>query len=117
MIMEEALAPFDILNAHPPGAVPRGKRDSGCDTDDYSASVDQAYRPAGRPPSQEDVRSHYRALALRQGWRVAVSEESSEGECVVWQHEIDITTHLTGRRLLGTIPAAHSADTSWSRVE
>ncbi|WP_431894676.1 hypothetical protein [Nonomuraea sp. bgisy101] len=82
--IDEALVPFDILDARPPGAVPHGERGSGCDTDDYFASVDRSYRPARQQTSQEDVVSYYRAIALRHGWQVVSGEGSPDGEeCVV----------------------------------
>ncbi len=83
-IIDKALASFDILNARPPGAVPRGERGSSCDTDDYFASVSRSYRPT-KQQTLEDVQSYYRAIALQQGWKVVVSsEEFSDGEdCVV----------------------------------
>ncbi|MFE0150648.1 hypothetical protein ACFWY5_26105 [Nonomuraea sp. NPDC059007] len=71
--IEGALTPVDLLALRPPGALARGERESGCDTDDYFASVEQSYRPGS---SRAEVEPYYREVALRHGWRWVAGEAS-----------------------------------------
>ncbi|MGW6504465.1 hypothetical protein [Nonomuraea angiospora] len=80
--VEQVLATFDVLAAHPSGAVAQGARESSCDSDDPFASVEQSYRmaPGGR---REDVVAHYREIALRHGWKAIAADSPDQEECLV----------------------------------
>lgn len=83
-LVAEALEPFDVLEARPPGTVAAGGRESSCDDDDHAVSVGQSYRPGPAYDEQGEIEPFYRALALRRGWRVEPAPDGAEEEpCLV----------------------------------
>ncbi|MFI6814726.1 hypothetical protein ACIBG7_20100 [Nonomuraea sp. NPDC050328] len=79
--VEAALAPFDLLRAAPPGAIPLGSPGRSCD--DHHAAVSRTYLPPNG--SRAGVEAFYQCLAARHGWQ----PHPHDPECMV--KEVDGT--------------------------
>lgn len=85
------LVALSILDAHPVGATPYGKRLGGCDDDDRLAYAEQSYRLSA---SRADVPAFYREAAIKDGWRSAPVPEEGAGMTLVC-----LTRVISGRNV------------------
>ncbi|MGW4891682.1 hypothetical protein ACWEQL_05375 [Kitasatospora sp. NPDC004240] len=91
-LLADDLAEDPILDAARPGSTPVGEPHSGCDEDDGFAYAGRYY---DHPGAREDLVSHVRSAATRDGWLPGASD-SPAGRRVCFTRTRDgLTVHLS----------------------